>query len=87
MRVDEWVYFGANSQRVEVVDVEDVEFLHDRGGVGSVGEVNDKSDDFLLDFIERMEVGFSVVGRSPDGDAVDKVGVDVAVVLLFHSGG
>ena len=87
LRVDEWVYFGAHSQRVEVVDVEDVEFLHDRGGVGSVGKVDDESDDFLVDFVERMEVGFAGFGRSPDGDAVDEVGVDVAVVLFFHSGG
>ena len=46
--------------------------------------VGDESDDFLLHFEERLEVGFVVVVRSPYGDAADEVGVDVGVVKFLH---
>ena len=48
--------------------------------------VGDESDDFLLHFEERLEVGFVVVARSPYGDAADEVGVDVGVVKFLHGG-
>jgi hypothetical protein len=60
--VDERVYFGAESEGVEVVDVEDVELQHDGGGVCSGREVDEEPDDFLMDCVEWLEVGFAFVG-------------------------
>ena len=40
--------------------------------------------DFLLCFDECLEVGFFRVAGAPDGYVADEMGVDVAVVLLFH---
>ncbi len=48
--------------------------------------VGNESDDFLLGSEERLEVGFAVVIRAPDGDAGDEVRIDVGVVLFFHGG-
>ena len=48
--VDKGMEFGADSEGIEVRDVEDFEFVHQWGGVCSWWEVFENSDYFLLDF-------------------------------------
>ena len=44
------------------------------------GFVEEEADDSFVDAVEREEVGFFGVVRSPDGDAVDEMGVCKGVV-------
>jgi hypothetical protein len=82
--MDEGVYFGAYSEGIQAVDVEDVELCHEWGSVGSGWEVEEESDDLLLGSVKWLEVGFSCVVRSPNRDVSDEVGVYVAVVEILH---
>ena len=59
------------SEGVEVGDVEDVELGHDGLGVGAGGGFADEADDALLCFDQWLEVGFSGIARTPDGDIED----------------
>ena len=78
------MHFCGGSEDVEVWDIEDLESGHDGSGVGAWGYVADEADDFLLCLDEWLEVGFFGVAGAPDGNVAYEMGVDVAVVLLFH---
>ncbi len=51
------------------------------------GLVEDEADDAFVGVLEGLEVGFVVVGRSPDGDVGDEVGVCKHVVEGHEGGG
>ena len=77
---------SAHSEDVEVGDVEDLKLRHDGVGVGAGGDVADEADDALLCFDQWLEVGFSGIAGSPDGDVADEVGVDEGAIEICHSG-
>ena len=68
LRVDVRMHFKADSECVEVVEVENFEFCHDWFGVCSWWVVFEEPNDFLLGFDERLNEGFARVVRAPDGD-------------------
>ena len=56
LRVDVRVHFKADSEYVEVTEVENLEFCHDWLGVRSRWVVFKEPDDFLLCSDERLDV-------------------------------
>ena len=81
------MYFKADSECVEVVEVENFEFCHDWFGVCSWWVVFEEPHDFLLGFDEWLDVGFPRVVRAPNGDIANEVRVDHAVVEAAHDAG
>ena len=79
-RVDMWVHLGACAEDVEVGEVEDFVSDHEWICVCSWALIRDESDDFLLCSDEWLDVCFSWVAGSPDGDVPNEVWVDVGVV-------
>ena len=67
-RVDERVNFCAYSGDVQRLDVQDLEIVHDRFGVGSWRHVLDESYDLLVHSGKGFEVHLSFVHRAPDSD-------------------
>ena len=71
--VDVEMHFCTYSKDVEVEDVEQFEFLHDRLGVCSWRYILDESDKLLLCSEERLEVVFLFLSRPPDRDVADEM--------------
>ena len=70
----------ADSQDVEVGEVEDLVLAEEWSCVRAWGLVADEADDLFLSSDEWLEVGVA----SPDLDVVDEVRVDVGVVEFLH---
>lgn len=76
------MHFDSDSIRVQVVDIQDFELLHQGPCTCSRRNVAYQSNEFLLHYSERLNVCFSAVCCAPYCDITDEMGIGVCEVKV-----
>ena len=80
------MHFDSDSIRVQVVDIQDFELLHQGPCTCSRRSVAYQSNEFLLHYSERLNVCFSAVCCAPYCDITDEMGIGVCEVKVSERG-